>query len=217
MDLPQIGALGELEQVLASFLRKNERVLLCFPGPWEPVGQTAAECVKRAGGVPVFWGGDLLWKSLLWNGFRHRCATVIGAPDILLGLSKLSRRAATPLYIRNAVVLGDAPDDWLRGSICDGLDCKIRGWIPGAGHAAQPDSKVRELLRELRRWTTILDMKVEKSGPGLSLELVTFPGEKLPKLPSFGRLVVRDWDADRDMPLDVPLQWKTGIFSQDDH
>ena len=149
MDLPQIGALGELEQVLASFLRKNERVLLCFPGPWEPVGQTAAEYVKRAGGVPVFWGGDLLWKSLLWNGFRHRCATVIGAPDILLGLSKLSRRAATPLYIRNAVVLGDAPDDWLRSSICDGLDCKIRGWIPGAGHAAQPDSKVRELLREL--------------------------------------------------------------------
>ena len=60
-------------------------------------------------------------------------------------------------------------------------------------------------------------MKVEKTGPGLSLELVTFPGEKLPKLPSFGRLVVRDWDADRDMPLDVPLQWKTGIFSQDDH
>ena len=217
MDLPQIGAGEELGKVLRTFLRKNERVLLCFPGAWDPVGQTVAGCVESAGGIPVFWGDDLRWKSLLHKGFRERCGTVIGPPDIVLGLSKLSRRSGIPLYIRNAVLLGDTCDDQIRRNICTGLDCNVRCWIEAETSASREDPRVSDLLRELRRWTTILDLKLEQTGPGLSLELITFPGEKLPKLPSFARLVVRDLDVDRDVPLDIPLQWKTGFFSHDDH
>lgn len=217
MDLPRIDALEELERVLASFLRKNERVLLCFPGVWEPVGEAVAAYVERAGGVPVFWGEDLRWKTLLSKGFRERCGSVIGSAHIVLGLSKLSRRSGIPLYIRNAVLLGGGSDDQVLSNIRTGLDCNIRCWIESKSPVSREDPKVLELLRELRRWTTILDLKLEHMGPGLSLELVTFPGEKLPKLPSFARLVVRDWDAERDMPLDIPLQWRTGFFSRNDH
>lgn len=217
MDLPEIGQLDGLKDVFPAFLKKRERVLLCFPGPSEPVGRTVAGFVEQAGGVPVFWGGDLRWKTLLRKGFQERCGTVVGAPGTVLGLSKLARRAGAPLYIRNAVLLGDREDPWLRRSISDSLDCQIRGWIPGNEPAAQMDDRVEDLLRELRRWTTILDMKLDDAGPGLSLELVVFPGEKLPKLPSFGRLVLRDWDSERDIPLDIPLRWRTGDFSCENH
>lgn len=217
MDLPKLEELEVLADILPTFLRKNERVLLCFPGKEEPVGEVAARSVERFGGIPVFWGEDLLWKTLLRKGFQERCSTIIGPPSIILGLSKLAARAATPLYIRNAVILGDTPDEWLCGSIRNGLDCAIRGWIPGEKRAPSCDDGTEALLHELRRWTTILDMKLEHMGAGLSLELVTFPGEKLPKLPSFARLVVKDWDGERDVPFDIPFRWKTGIFSCKNH
>lgn len=217
MDLPRIEQLENLEQVLSSFLRKNEQVLLCYPGPWEPFGKAIAEKVELCGAIPVFWGEDLLWKTLLRKGFQLHCSTLIGSPEVILGLSKLARRACTPLYIRNAVVLGDSLDAWMSKSIQDSLDCVIRCWIPGRGERRNDDEKVRQLKQELRRWTTILDFKIENLGPGLSLELITFPGEKLPKFPSFGRMVVRDWNSDVDVPFDIPLQWKTGIFSSKNH
>ena len=173
--------------------------------------------MELCGAIPVFWGEDLLWKTLLRKGFQLHCSTLIGSPEVILGLSKLARRACTPLYIRNAVVLGDSPDAWMSKSIQDSLDCVIRCWIPGRGERRNDDEKVRQLKQELRRWTTILDFKIENLGPGLSLELITFPGEKLPKFPSFGRMVVRDWNGDVDVPFDIPLQWKTGIFSSKNH
>ena len=217
MDLPEISQLDGLKDVFSSFLKKRERVLLCFPGSFEPLGRTVAGAVEQAGGVPVFWGSDLRWKTLLRKGFQERCGTVVGPPGIILGLSKLARRAGAPLYIRNAVLLGDQEDPWLRRSISDVLDCQIRSWIPGNVPPAPMDDRVEDLLRELRRWTTILEVKLDDFGPGLSLELVTFPGEKLPRLPSFGRLVVRDWDSERDVPLEVPLRWRTGDLFRDDH
>jgi len=217
MDFPEVDSLARLDQVFPLFLRKKERVMLCFPGREDPVGQAVAECVERCGGVPVFWGQDLRWKTLLRKAFQEHCFTIVGAPSVLLGLSKLKKRVHTPLYIRNAVILGDAPDPWMSDSIRDGFDCSVRCWIPGREMSTGYTGRMAELVFELRRWSTILDLKLDNLGSGLSLELVTFPGEKLPKLPSFARLVVRNWDGERDIPLDVPLQWRTGIFSSDNH
>ena len=45
----------------------------------------------------------------------------------------------------------------------------------------------------------ILDVK--KGECGLEIEVVTFQGEKLPKLPSAAKLVIRSWDPQTDEPL----------------
>ena len=68
---------------------------------------------------------------------------------------------------------------------------------------------VLNLYQELHSWTSILDCKVNKGSYGLELELVVFPGEKLPKLPTCAKLVIRPWDPDTDIPLDYQIhrQW----------
>ena len=68
---------------------------------------------------------------------------------------------------------------------------------------------VLNLYQELHSWTSILDCKVTKGSYGLELELVVFPGEKLPKLPTCAKLVIRPWDPDMDIPLDYQIhrQW----------
>lgn len=61
---------------------------------------------------------------------------------------------------------------------------------------------VLELYQQLHSWTSILDCRVVKGEYGLELELVVFPGEKLPKLPTCAKQVIRPWDPDKDVPLD---------------
>lgn len=69
---------------------------------------------------------------------------------------------------------------------------------------------VLELYQQFHSWTSILDCKVTKGSYGLELELVVFPGEKLPKLPSCAKQVIRPWDPDKDIPLDYQIhrQWR---------
>ena len=57
------------------------------------------------------------------------------------------------------------------------------------------------LGQQLQSWTSILDCRLNKGEYGLEIEIVTFPGEKLPKLPSAAKLVVRPWDSDTDEPF----------------
>lgn len=61
---------------------------------------------------------------------------------------------------------------------------------------------VLELYQQLHSWTSILDCRVVRSEYGLELELVVFPGEKLPKLPTCAKQVIRPWNPDVDVPLD---------------
>ncbi len=67
------------------------------------------------------------------------------------------------------------------------------------GQKLNPD--IARLSGHLHRWTSILDCKVTRGDYGLELEIVTFPGEKLPKLPSCARQVVRPWDPETEIPL----------------
>ncbi len=67
------------------------------------------------------------------------------------------------------------------------------------GRAVEPD--IAHLSGHLHRWTSILDCRVTRGDYGLELEIVTFPGEKLPKLPTCAKQVVRSWDPETEIPF----------------
>lgn len=53
----------------------------------------------------------------------------------------------------------------------------------------------------LHYWSSILDCRLEKTECGLELELIVFQGEKLPKLPTAARLIVRAFNPEKDEPF----------------
>ena len=60
----------------------------------------------------------------------------------------------------------------------------------------------REVLEEkLLSWSSVLDYRAVETESGLNLEVVVFPGELLPKLPSCAKLTVRNWNPDEDVPF----------------
>lgn len=69
-----------------------------------------------------------------------------------------------------------------------------------------PDSMLG-LYEELSFWSSILDCRVERSEFGLELEIVCFPGEKMPKLPTCARLIVRAWNPEVDIPFSLDAFW----------
>lgn len=273
-----------LAEHLGCFLRSNERVLICYPnsGP-KSIGCILERAVERCGCVPVRWGPDHRWKTLLRQAFSMHMETILGPPQIVLGLMKLARYTCTPLYIRNAMLAGYSYSSWLVEGIKRGLDCRIWGCYcvsPApviAGFACShgvgihlrgelfdatvvdsdgepvPDPQrgrlmltykkgtaeelvydtqetakllhqscscgsdtprivetayvgqedvARKLLEErLLAWSSILDYRAEKTEPGTALELVVFPGESLPQIPSCAKLIIRPWDPEQDSPF----------------
>lgn len=67
------------------------------------------------------------------------------------------------------------------------------------GRMVEPD--IAKLSGHLLRWTSILDCRVSRSPYGLEMEIITFPGEKLPKLPTCAKQIVRAWDPETEVPL----------------
>ena len=72
------------------------------------------------------------------------------------------------------------------------------------------DPDIAWLSGHLHRWTSILDCRVDRGDHGLELEIVTFPGEKLPKLPSCAKQVVRAWDPETEIPFSILFPENTG-------
>ena len=66
---------------------------------------------------------------------------------------------------------------------------------------AASDQELDPITQNLINWTSILDCRVRRGDYGVELELVVFPGEKLPKLPFAARQVVRPWDPEKDEPF----------------
>lgn len=75
------------------------------------------------------------------------------------------------------------------------------------------DQYLEQLGRELMLWTSVLDCKLYRGEHGLELELVTIPGEKLPKLPTCARQVVRSWDPERDIPNWFLPDWRKNVYN----
>lgn len=79
------------------------------------------------------------------------------------------------------------------------------------------DPELSELGESFFHWNSILDCKLSNTGCGLELELVVFPGEKLPKFPSCAKLVVRAWNPEKDEPFPHAYVLKKRLFSRENH
>lgn len=286
-----------LAQQLADIVEPGEAVLICFHVREEgDLSDLMELAVERCGGRAVVWGEDHRWKTLLRLAFTSRASTVIGTPRIVLGLSKLKKAVATPLYIRNVITAGYPCTDWMTEGIMRGFDCRIYScmslfttgvvagfscaqgsvhlrdseyrveignawsdplpfgtvgrWVisptadpslsccpgeygrldltpcpcgrPGVRmverrHWDAGDKELAALAENLLSWTSVLDFILLRSPHGLELELVTFPGEKLPELPACARQVVRPWNPEEDEPfIDIPVR-KTSLKYLDYH
>ena len=75
------------------------------------------------------------------------------------------------------------------------------------------DEDLELLGRQLMLWTSILDCKLRVGESGLEMELVTFPGEKLPKLPSCAKFVNKHWDPEVDVPNWFLPNWRKTEYS----
>lgn len=113
---------------LCHFIRKQERVMICFLEHKEGnISWLMEQAVLRCEAEPVIWGPDHSWKTLLQQAFLNKVTAVIGLPLILLGLSKLTRQSGTPLYIRRVITAGYPCLDWMIDGIVRGFDCEMGG------------------------------------------------------------------------------------------
>ena len=275
------STISYLAQRIKPFLQILEPVLVCFPdeGP-ASLGGVFKEAVLRCEAKPVFWGPDYRWKELLRIAFDTHANTVVGHPLVVLGLMKLARATATPLYVYDVIVSGEPFAPWMIDGLKKGFDCntwgcyavrfgpviggfsctqeagihiredvfkpclyedgnvgKNRGQLYFASakdpvftydpevtalvqnqpcccgcdeprvqdvKSTNRDDLLREQLEgELLTWSSVLDYHVEYTESGTALEVVVFPGEQLPKLPSCAKLTVRTWNPQADVPFCV--------------
>lgn len=283
---------------LRSHLKKGDRVLICFATEKKGgLGWLMQQAVLRCGGVPVIWGPDYRWKTVLQQAFYSHASVVIGPPLIVLGLCKLKKYTGLPLYIRHAVTAGYPCLDWMVDGIEKGLDCTTSGCF-GFGetgiiagfscddslgvHLRQdtygvelrdrqgdpvPDGETGDVYiylkedpgvciplgdqarmvaascscgsdakrlvdffpgedvdvdlvnlgQQLQSWTSVLDCRLKRGEYGLELELIVFPGEKLPKLPSAAKQVIRPWDPKHDSPFFYMPTVKNKDFPRETH
>lgn len=85
------------------------------------------------------------------------------------------------------------------------------------GQGMHVDQELSKLAQELHSWSSILDCRLEKGPHGLEMEVVVFQGEKLPKLPSAAKLVVRPWNPEKDVPIALVFDWRNQSFSEKSH
>lgn len=287
-----------LAEHLRAFLKQGERVLICFSNARQgSLGRLMEQAVLRCGGVPVIWGPDYRWKTVLQQAFYSHASVIMAPPLIALGLSKLKKHTGLPVYIRHAVTAGYPCLDWMIDGIMKGLDCTCRGIfsfgetgivagfschhsrgvhiredvygvdITAADGNSLPvgqmgevilypkdipqlrlvmdgqarlvtekcpcgcpsprlldlcpgramDAELMELGHQLQSWTSVLDCSLKRGSYGLEMELVVFPGEKLPKLPSAAKQVIRPWDPKHDRPFFYGPTVKNRDFSLESH
>ena len=126
----QEKTIAYLTEHLRHFFRKQERVLICFLEHKEGnISWLMEQAVRRCEAVPVLWGPDRRWKTLLQQAFFSKATAIIGPPLILLGLSKLKRQSGTPLYIRRCITAAYPCLDWMIDGIVRGYDCELGGCI----------------------------------------------------------------------------------------
>ena len=105
-------------------------MLICFLEHKKgSIGHLMEEAVLRCEAIPVIWGPDHKWKTLLQQAFYSRTTAIIGPPLVLLGLAKLKNQSGTPLYIRRCITAGYPCLDWMIDGIVRGFDCEMGGCV----------------------------------------------------------------------------------------
>lgn len=201
-------AVSSIADAMRPFLRAHERVFLCcFEGKGCLLSGCAGQAVEQLGGVAVYWATDRRWQGLLRQVFSQRATVLVGAPRLILGLAKIARATGTPLPVRHVVLLGQAEEPWLHKGIRDSLDavihtCDIALSAPCV--ANDPDPLLPQLDQRLLSWSSVLDFRAKRTEQGLRLEIIVFPGRKLPHLPSGASITVRPWRPAEDVPYCLP-------------
>lgn len=75
-------------------------------------------------------------------------------------------------------------------------------------HEDSPKAAQYRIMDDLLYWNSILDCKVAETPQGLELEVVCFPGRKLPKFPACARLTLKNWDPEQDIPFEMAENWE---------
>lgn len=165
---------------LRHFLRKQERVLICFQEHKKGnISYLMEQAVIRCGAIPVIWGPDHKWKTLLQQAFFSKATAIIGPPLILLGLAKLKKQSGTPLYIRRCITAAYPCMDWMIDGIVRGFDCEMGGCISlgegavVAGFACGHSWGVH--LREAEYGIDIVDHRGMPVEEGIIGEMVLYP------------------------------------------
>lgn len=198
-------AISGMVDALRPFLHPREKVFLCsFENSRCAAFCAAAEAVRQLEAECVCWSGQKNWQSLLRQIFLQRATVLIGTPRLILGLAKIARMTGTPLPVRHVVLLGAADAPWLIRGIRDSLDVQIH-YLPSDVQipcaAVQQDPQRQALEAQLLSWSSVLDFRAERTAQGLRMEILVFPGRKLPQLPSGACITVRDWNPKLDVPF----------------
>lgn len=194
-----------MEQCLSGFLKIHDKVLICC-SQHSPTGKRMKAIISSCGAVPVFWTEDYRWGSLLRLAFTGRHRVIAGPPMLMLGLSKLSKQLGIPLYVRNVVLIGEC-DEWIRDAIAAGLDCRV--WsVPGEFPRGDLPQDVRDLKTEILRWSSVLDCRIVKGSYGLEMQVVSFPGKKLPRFPTCAKLEIQPYNREAHIPFYIAYNSK---------
>lgn len=113
-----------LAEQLSGFVKKMDTVLVCLPEQGNgSLSHLMEQAVLQCEAIPVVWGADHRWKSLLRLAFSSRASTIISTPLIVLGLAKLLSFYSIPLFVRNVVTAGYPCAEWMIDGIRRGFDC----------------------------------------------------------------------------------------------
>ena len=172
-----------LAEHLGRFLKKREKVLICFQDHRSGgLSWLMEQAVARCDAIPVVWGPDRTWRALLRQAFTSKDSVFIGAPLIALGLTKLKKAASIPLYIRKVITAGYPCLDWMIDGIVEGFDCEMGGCFSVgmssviAGFACGKSWGVH--LRDGEYGVDIVDGKGNLLPPGELGEMVLYPKER---------------------------------------
>lgn len=185
-----------MREAIAACLGSHEKLLVCCAGEDARLVQEKA---AELGIQTVSWEPDLRWQNLARLAILNRARAAVGSAATMLALSKLGKATAAPMPIRDVILIGLPCPEWMKASIASGMDARV--WdCCGSGEETE-DPALEMLGQELLRWSSVLDYRVERTQMGLSLELIVFPGKRLPRLPSGAKVTVREWRAGKDIPF----------------